>query len=164
LSEAFLDRWSRLKQESRRQADAPPEEPEVPPAAAGDAAHALSPEEIAALPRIEELTAASDVTVFLRPGVPDALRKAALRRAWLIDPAIRDFVGHARDYAYDWNVPGGAPGHGPLEMVDDVVAMVDRVLGQPPATEVRPADTLTAAADADAPAADEKPRGDDDHA
>jgi hypothetical protein len=161
VSEAFLDRWSRLKQESRRQADVPREQSESPWAAADDAEHVLSPEEIAALPRIEALTAASDVTVFLRPGVPEALRKAALRRAWLVDPAIRDFVGHARDYAYDWNVPGGVPGHGPLEAIDDVVAMVDRVLGQPPATEVRPADTLAAAADADAHPAEDKSQGDD---
>lgn len=159
MSEAFLDRWSRLKQESRRQADAPAKAPEAAPETAGEAA--LAPEEIAALPRIDELTATSDVTVFLRSGVPQTLRKAALRRAWLLDPAIRDFVGHARDYDYDWNIPGGAPGHGPLQAIDDVVAMVDRVLGPPPAAEGRPAETLVAATDVEPPAGDEKPQGDD---
>lgn len=164
MSGTFLERWSRLKQESRRQPDSPREALEAPPASTEDVAPvvpALSPEEIADLPKIEALTAASDITVFLRPGVPEALRKAALRRAWLVDPAIRDFVGHARDYAYDWNIPGGAPGHGPLEAVDDVVAMIDRVLGQPLAAEARPTDTLAAAADADARAGEDETQGDD---
>jgi hypothetical protein len=50
----------------------------------------------AILPPIEAIDAHTDVTVFLRSGVPDELRRAALRRAWTVDPAIRDFRGCRR--------------------------------------------------------------------
>jgi hypothetical protein len=133
MSGDFLSRWSRLKDEARRERDAPAVQA-APAPTAEDTAEAdqavLTPGEIAALPKVEDLTAQSDVTAFLRRGVPDALRKAALRRAWMVDPAIRDFVGPARDYDYDWNTPGGAPGYGPLTE-DEVVAMARRVLGEP---------------------------------
>jgi hypothetical protein len=134
MSEDFLSRWSRRKAEARREAAAEdkdgqrqnPADPLGPPAEP-----TLTPDEIAALPSIKELTAETDVTVFLRRGVPETLRNAALRRTWLLDPAIRDFAGHARDYDYDWNIPGGAPGHGALEPGDDVTAMLRRILGAP---------------------------------
>ena len=89
----------------------------------------LSAEELARLPAVEELTGASEVTQFLRRGVPKALRNAALRRIWVLDPAIRDYLGEARDYAYDWNTPDGVPGSGPLLASDNVEAMLDRVMG-----------------------------------
>ncbi len=85
--------------------------------------------DLASLPRLEDLTAGSDLSLFLRKGVPEALRNAALRRVWSLDPTIRDFIGPA-DYAWDWNVPGGVPdyvatiAHGP-----DVEALADRILG-----------------------------------
>ncbi|HEX2135376.1 MAG TPA: DUF3306 domain-containing protein [Microvirga sp.] len=139
MSEDFLSRWSRRKLEVRREqepgrqqdASAPAEPeahaPEQVRAKAGApeptpeeevraeaGAPELTPEEIAALPPIEELTAESDFSLFLRKGVPERLKNAALRRMWSLDPAIRDYVGDARDYAWDWNVPGGVPGSGPL--------------------------------------------------
>jgi len=125
MTDTFLSRWSRRKDDARRAAreDATPDQP---PSAAESAA--LTEEEVAALPKIESLTAESDITAFMRPGVPAALRKAALRRAWLVDPDIRDFVGHARDYDYDWNAPGGAPGYGPLAD-GEVAALARRVFG-----------------------------------
>ena len=89
----------------------------------------LSAEELVRLPDVEDLTAASDLTQFLRKGVPKALRNAALRRMWTLDPAIRDYLGEAREYAYDWNTPDGVPGSGPLLASDDVEAMVRRVIG-----------------------------------
>ncbi|HYI88549.1 MAG TPA: DUF3306 domain-containing protein, partial [Beijerinckiaceae bacterium] len=125
-SENFLSRWSRRKG-AVRAADAPdrpslaPAEPTEGEAAAeaaapddrqvGDAGGggALTADEIARLPSVDELTAEMDLSVFLRKGVPHALRKAALRRMWSLDPTIRDFVSEAREYAYDWNVPGGVP-------------------------------------------------------
>jgi Protein of unknown function (DUF3306) len=146
MSESFLSRWSRRKDEARRNALEP--SPEVDEAAAvtpdgvsrdtDDRAirttePALTPEEVAALPKIDELTADTDITAFLRRGVPEALKNAALRKSWMLDPAIRDFVGHARDYDYDWNTPGGAPGCGALDPSDDVAAMVRRVFGEPSA-------------------------------
>jgi hypothetical protein len=138
VSGDFLSRWSRRKQQARtaeaepkpqavESADAPaPEQPGSIPDEP-----TLSPEEIEELPQLETLTAESDVSAFLRKGVPEALRNAALRKVWSLDPAIRDFAGHARDYAYDWNSPGGVPGTGPLSAADDVEAMVSRVFGDP---------------------------------
>ena len=141
MSGEFLSRWSRLKEEARRserdpQPDAAAAPAGAPPLEADPASvlpePELTPEELAALPKVEEITAASDISGFLRRGVPDALRNAALRRMWLLDPAIRDFVGEARDYAYDWNTPGGVPGSGALDLGDDVAAMLRGVFGESP--------------------------------
>lgn len=140
MSDDFLSRWSRRKREARQAEEvddaqpAPPSEPsaavqvETPPAEEPG----LTPEEIAELPKPEELTVESDLSAFLRKGVPDALRKAALRKMWTLDPEIRDFVGPARDYAYDWNVAGGVPGNGALLPTDDVPSMVRQIFGGEP--------------------------------
>lgn len=145
MSDDFLSRWSRRKDEARRKAD----KAAVDPASqiAGDpneaaAEPALTPEEIASLPRLEELTCETNITGFLRPGVPSALRNAALRKMWLLDPAIRDFPGHARDYAYDWNTPGGVPGNELIPSGEEIAAMAQRILGTP--------DTARSAGDPDA--------------
>jgi hypothetical protein len=47
---------------------------------------------------------------------------------WSLDPKIRDFVGDAREYAYDWNAPGGVPGYGPLPTTDDILRMAARIV------------------------------------
>ncbi|WP_052388760.1 DUF3306 domain-containing protein [Belnapia moabensis] len=106
--EGFLGRWSRRKREAIRglpepEAEAPPPPAEAPPEPA------LPIFDPASLPPVESLTEASDITAFLRAEVPAALRRAALRRAWALDPAIRDFTGPA-DYAWDYNAPDGVPG------------------------------------------------------
>ena len=140
MSGDFLSRWSRRKAEAAapspqsESAPAPEREPSgavaeeaAPDALAAEPAEAaaeLTAEEIAALPPIEELSASSDLRPFLRAGVPALLRNAALRRMWAVDPAIRDFLNDAREYAYDWNTPGGVPGLGPLLPTDDVKALV----------------------------------------
>ena len=132
-SDDFLSRWSRRKLETRREAQAPPAEPlapaEVPAEAPGEAEPELTPEEVAALPPLEELTAESDISAFLRRGVPELLKKAALRRVWSLDPAIRDYVSEAREYAYDWNVPGGVPGNGPMLATDNIPEMLRGIFG-----------------------------------
>jgi hypothetical protein len=133
----FLSRWSRRKLDTRRPDETPRPEATldpVPDLPADDGEGELSPEEIEALPKIEEITPETDMSLFLRKGVPELLRKAALRRLWSVDPSIRDYVGDARDYAYDWNVPGGVPGNGPLLPTDDVEAMLNRLFGGRPAT------------------------------
>jgi hypothetical protein len=138
MSDDFLARWSRRKLEVRKQdrepapAEAPATEAGAPgetPAQESDVE--LTPEEVEALPPVEELTAESDFTLFLRKGVPERLKNAALRRMWSLDPAIRDHIGDARDYAYDWNVPGGVPGAGPLLPTDDVGGMLRQIFGGP---------------------------------
>jgi hypothetical protein len=85
-----------------------PSEPAVADASGRDSAEPAEP-----LPRIEDLTAESDLSAFMRRGVPEALKAAALRRMWSLDPAIRDYVGPA-EYAWDFNNPGTMAGFGPV--------------------------------------------------
>ena len=123
-SERFLSRWSRKKQEAREESEsartaAPPPPPDPLPhekaeRAPGPAAEPAPAPDRPPLPDIASLTAASDIRAFMRPDVPQALRRAAPARIWSLDPAIRDFREMA-DYDWDFNVAGGAPGYGPLE-------------------------------------------------
>jgi len=83
----------------------------------------------ATLPPVESITSLSDVTAFLREGVPAELTRAALRRVWTADPAIRDFVGLAEN-AWDFTDPNAMPGFGPLEATEEVRQMIARVVGE----------------------------------
>jgi Protein of unknown function (DUF3306) len=65
------------------------------------------------LPPIESIGTGSNIRPFLASGVPADLTRAALRRAWSTDPAIRDFVGLSEN-SWDFNAPGGVPGFGCL--------------------------------------------------
>jgi Protein of unknown function (DUF3306) len=96
---SFLSRWSRQKRAGKRMLPAA-ETPVI------DEAPAVDP---ASLPKIDDLTAESDISVFLRKGVPEALQKLALRRMWSLDPEIRDFVEMAENQ-FDFHAPGGIPG------------------------------------------------------
>jgi hypothetical protein len=116
----FLARWSQRKREALRQA---PPEPEAQPV------EDEAPLDLESLPKLEDLTGASDITVFLQKGIPASLRNAALRRAWALDPSVRDYVGDALDYAYDWNVPGGVPGSGEMTPGTDVAKLVSQIFG-----------------------------------
>src|SRR5262249_54501811 len=73
--------------------------------------------DLASLPPIESIVAGTDITAFLRAGIPAELTRAALRRAWAADPAIRDFVGLSEN-SWDFTAPGGVPGFGPLSAED----------------------------------------------
>ena len=120
MSESFLTRWSRRKREAEQAA--PEAKPEgesteaAPPAADGaelpEVAVAEKTVDLDSLPPIESITAATDIRAFLAPGVPAQLARAALRRVWTADPAIRDFVGLAEN-AWDFNDPASVPGFGP---------------------------------------------------
>ncbi|MBR0714692.1 DUF3306 domain-containing protein [Bradyrhizobium liaoningense] len=149
--EEFLARWFRRKREQR--ADVAPAEPakpaealSAPPApAAKDDEREL---DLSDLPSIDEITAATDITAFLRKGIPQELSHAALRRAWATDPAIRDFVGLAEN-AWDFNDPTAMPGFGPLDCTsEELAALVDRIVGgvrevveSLPDADVEPADS-----------------------
>jgi len=131
--EEFLARWSRGKREAKVTANAPPRTPTAetpnpaPPVAAENPADAEV--DLASLPPIDSITAATDVTAFLRQGIPQDLSRAALRRAWAADPAIRDFVGLAEN-AWDFNDPHAMPGFGPLDCSEEQLgALVDRIIG-----------------------------------
>jgi len=127
----FLARWSRRKQEAK----ATPTQSD--PAMRGDMQSALPPAakddeaeiDLSSLPSIDLITSATDITAFLRKGIPQELTRAALRRAWSADPAIRDFVGLAES-AWDFNDPTAMPGFGPLDCSEaELAAFVDRIVG-----------------------------------
>ncbi|CAA2103376.1 hypothetical protein MBUL_02163 [Methylobacterium bullatum] len=105
----------------------------------------LPPEELAKLPSLDSLTAETDLTQFLRAGVPMVMRKAALRRMWSLDTNIRDYVSEAREYAYDWNAVGGVPGNGPLLPTDDIKAMLRDIFDGTPVEETEPEPTTAEA-------------------
>ena len=90
------------------------------------------------------ITAATDIRAFLAPGVPPELTRAALRRAWVADPKIRDFIGIAENQ-WDFTAADSMPGFGPLGPLDDVRRMVARVMGEEP--ERPEASTVTASAE-----------------
>lgn len=128
--EEFLARWLRRKRASK--SDAPPPETAKP---AGDAAVRSPAAEVEAevdlgsLPSVDSITAGTDITAFLRKGVPQELMRGALRRAWSADPAIRDFVGLAEN-AWDFNDPNAMPGFGPLDCSPaELIAWVERIVG-----------------------------------
>ncbi|HYG91126.1 MAG TPA: DUF3306 domain-containing protein [Azospirillum sp.] len=134
--ESFLDRWSRLK---RQEAERPPPEAEAaPPAPVPEEPEPTQePVDPATLPPLDTLGADSDYTPFLAPGVPEELRRLALRKAWSSDPAIAGFRGFAE---YDWDY--NAPGYGQLLPVDDIKRLCDAVFGEtdkePPPEPERP--------------------------
>jgi hypothetical protein len=126
----FLARWSQRKQEAQRPEREPAEG--VQQEASAERQGAPEPEfDLSELPKLEELTGSTDITAFLKKGVPEHLRNAALRKSWALDPAIRNYVSPALDYAYDWNAPGGVPGGGQLETGIDVAKMVSQIMGDP---------------------------------
>src|SRR5467141_3761370 len=89
------------------------------PATGSPASQAFDP---ASLPPLQSITAGTDIRSFLGSSVPVELTKAALRRAWVTDPAIRDFIGIAESQ-WDFNDPTAMPGFGPLR-ANDVPGLV----------------------------------------
>jgi hypothetical protein len=124
----FLSRWSRRKLEPQ---DAPDEKkpPEAKPVEAPEDAvesQAAAPGrqdpkqepafDPSTLPSLDSITAGTDIRDFLKPGVPLSLSRAALRRAWTSDPAIRDFIGIAEN---QWDFTNDSiAGFGPLDPAD----------------------------------------------
>lgn len=143
--EPFLNRWSKRKRAAEAPTEPAPEPDPLPEAAPSDT---ISDEELAALPAIEDLSFGTDIRPFLRKGVPQALRNAALRKMWLLTPAIRDHADPAVDYAWDWNTPGGVPGDGAAPSPERVAQMMREFLAPRPAPEPAPeADTQHAPED-----------------
>ncbi len=100
--ERFGGRWSRLKQEART--PAPADEPQTANLPAPEATDAPAEETptIAAedLPDIDSLDKDSDYTPFMQVGVPEALKKLALRALWRSDPVLANLDG-LNDYDED---------------------------------------------------------------
>jgi hypothetical protein len=153
--ENFLERWSRRKAEAQREADAArdlpaapdsPAAPEESPQAAGTDRHAAletradsAPEapppgakpafDLASLPSLDSITATTDIRAFLAPGVPQELSRAALRRAWTADPAIRNFVGLAEN-DWDFTNPAAVPGFGDIPPGTNIKKMIAEIFGE----------------------------------
>ena len=165
--ENFLSRWARLKREAAEAPEAAPSDAAAnessadAPAGEPTAAPAAEPTfDLAKLPPIESITATTDIRAFLAPGVPAELTRAALRRAWVADPSIRDFVGIAENQ-WDFNDPGAIPGFGPLGPLDDVRRLLAQVIGAPPGEAEASAEksSSVARADSDSIAADSPESG-----
>jgi hypothetical protein len=62
----------------------------------------LAGELLVHLTPLEEITADTDFGQYMQDGVPADVRREALRKAWVMKPAIRDYQDPARDYASDY--------------------------------------------------------------
>jgi hypothetical protein len=143
LARSFLRRWSQRK----RAAEKPnPDNAGLSPNDKGVDSNAAAQGDVdppafdpANLPSLETITATSDIRPFLGPGVPEELTRAALRRVWLADPAIRNFIGIAENQ-WDFTKPESIPGFGSLELTPAlrraVLSLIGNALGQ---TGVHPA-------------------------
>jgi Protein of unknown function (DUF3306) len=153
----FLARWSQRKQEAKQlEAESNPEATQEAPAVVAAAASGPEPKteiaekfDLSSLPKLEDVTGTTDIRAFLRQGVPEHLRNEALRKSWELDPAIRNYVNPAMEYAYDWNTPAGVPGSSELGPGIDVARLVSQIMGSGPAESPE-----TAADPANAPASD----------
>ena len=148
----FLDRWLRRKREAAGEsAPGGSDAAAAPPSEGKTEEVAFDP---ASLPPLDSITVQTDISAFLKPGVPPDLARAALRRAWSSDPAIRDFVGPVEN-GWDFNDPNGTPGFGPID-AGDAARLLAQVIGAPPepaaAQKVTLSDSERGAAPQDKPA------------
>ncbi len=101
--DGFLQRWSRRKtaKKSREEPVADPIQEAAAVPATGAPEDAAPPEDenedeaisLEDLPDIESLDESSDFSIFMRAGVPEELKKMALRRLWMLDPAFNEVDG-----------------------------------------------------------------------
>jgi hypothetical protein len=136
-AETFLSRWSRLKHQAAPAENTPSSETRGTAVAHRNELSVAPPETEAPifqdpnpanLPSIETITVDTDIRAFLQSGVSAELTRAALRRAWVSDPAIRDFIGIAENQ-WDFTDPTAIPGFGPLLETDDIPSLVAQALG-----------------------------------
>ena len=138
----FLSRWSLRKREAAAETEQPvrkgagrvgksaeSEQPDQGMPGSEEVATSAPAFDVGSLPPIEAIGAGTDITAFMQPGVPSALRHAALRRAWSADPAIRNFMGPTENY-WDAAGPDGVPGFGDLDPSFDVKRMVSELFGE----------------------------------
>jgi hypothetical protein len=144
--EDFLSRWSRRKQEVARETKPPrndeaaeaknpqtanPQEETAigkPQSALAQDAQSAEPLfDLSKLPSLDSIGPGTDIRIFMQPGVPASLSRAALRRAWSADPAIRDFIGLSEN-SWDFTKPESIPGFGPLLPIDNVKQLLSQVL------------------------------------
>lgn len=106
-SEGPLARWSRRKRAAKTE--------EAAPLATDDSAPVEAPEvddsaylEAHGLTAPEDMEEGADFTAFMKTGVPDALRRRALRRLWQVNPTLANLDGlleYGEDYTDAAMVP-----------------------------------------------------------
>ena len=143
----FLARWSSRKLANRTEPPRADAHPEQPPRNAADmvdkAVISGTPDNVvvpaneasdpASLPPLDSIGADSSVAAFLRPEVPPELTRAALRRAWTSDPAIKNFVGLVEN-GWDFNDPSAMPGFGAISP-EEVARLAGQVIAALPQAE-----------------------------
>jgi Protein of unknown function (DUF3306) len=148
-AENFLARWSARKLANRTEparADTHPQEPPREPAQTIDKAPvAKTPNEPGPpdnqasepppLPSLDSIGADSSVAAFLRPDVPPELTRAALRRAWTTDPAIKNFVGLVEN-GWDFNDPSAMAGFGAISP-EEVARLAGQVIAALPQAQAQ---------------------------
>lgn len=136
----FFERWSRNKRvadAASKQLDAADAPTDIP--AESEAIESedelLGEEILKALPSVDDITVDTDIMAFLQRGVPRAVKNAALRKMWLLDPIIRSHQDVAVDYAWDWNTPGGVPGSGGAVDPENAAELIRKLFGNKPAEQ-----------------------------
>jgi hypothetical protein len=131
--DGFVGRWSRLKRRERSRETVPaPGDAEAPPAPVAEEtaapAERATTEIVEPLPDIDSLDEGSDFTVFLREGVPEELRKRALRRLWRLNPVFANLDG-LNDYDEDFAAEALLGGVKTLYQVGKGMIMPDEPAG-----------------------------------
>ena len=127
-----LSRWSRRKLAAAAEAPAPAPAPAVVPASAPGVSGPPAPVE---LPPVESLTFDSDFTAFLRPGVDDKVKRAALKQLFR-DPRFNIMDG-LDTYIDDYTKADPIP--------PDILAdLMQRGFGPPTETGQEQADAVNA--------------------
>jgi Protein of unknown function (DUF3306) len=154
--EGFLSRWARRKQAAKA-----PVVEQVPsaPVFAEEAPAVTGTEEAPALPEIElpdlaSVGADTDITPYLKAGVPDWWKNAAMRKVWAETPAIRDFRG-LQDYDWNFNDPDSIPGFASTINADHARSMIENLFSPVGEPEQQVAKALPPATASDAAAAAE---------
>jgi hypothetical protein len=133
-AEGFLRRWSRRKRAAAmRTAESRDNDAAAKPETGTHCSEPVPPKtepslDPTVLPPIDSITANSDIRPFMAPGVPLELSRAALRRAWLSDPDIRDFVGLAENQC-DFTKPDSVPGFGALDLTPTMRRLIAQLVG-----------------------------------
>lgn len=161
-----LSRWSERKLAARRgkapdEAAAPTSAEEMPPPAESmQSTEPAEESEAPALPSIDELDSQSDYTAFLNENVPEALRRAALRKLWTSDPVLANLDG-LNDYDDDYNAIGQViglvrssyqAGRGYVDKAEQKLAQFDDAVGE---TRAPPADSQSELQKSDRTASEE---------
>ena len=140
--ENFLTRWSSRKRASRtpsvpqdaeqapRDASSTIEDGAIDKTAREGDAQDKPPFDVAQLPSIDSIGPETDIAGFLRKEVPSELTRAALRRAWTSDPAIKNFVGLVEN-GWDFNDPSAMAGFGTIS-AEEVARLAGKVIAALP--------------------------------